>query len=135
MFNKLFKRKSQPKDSQESTDSQLDPTKLKEDLERYEHQLESEGDHEEQIHLQNKIGEIHYQLNEVDEAIECWNRSVNMMDKPGYAHTKLMQAYNYLQKESWKKGDIKAGEHYAEMVEKLMKHNKDSIRYGKKSNF
>lgn len=132
MFKHLFKKRSHIKENdKEVPDPQVDLDKLKEELKENIKKLETENDMDEQIQLLNKIGDAHYQLNQIDEAIESWNKSVDLMDKPGYAHTKLMQAYNFLQTEAWKKGDTAAGEHYAEMIDKLMKHNKDSIRYGK----
>lgn len=135
MFKSLFKKKSglkkNEKQRQQNCDSKVDQDVLKEDLVLDEKKLETENDKDKQIHLLNKIGDANFRLNQVNEAIESWNKSASLMDKPGYAHTKLMQGYNFLQTEAWKAGDTGAGEHYAEMIDKLMKHNKDSIRYGK----
>lgn len=89
MFKHLFKKRSHIKENdKEVPNPQVDLDKLKEELKENIKKLETENDMDEQIQLLNKIGDAHYQLNQIDEAIESWNKSVDLMDKPkiGRAH-------------------------------------------------
>lgn len=113
----------------DSTKTEINVEEKKQEIENLNEVLANTEDTEMIKEHLNQLGKIHFEIENISEAIDSWEKSLEYYDKPGYPHGKLMEAYTKKQTEAWKHGDDQASEKYAEKIDALMKKNKDSIRY------
>ncbi|MCV9878167.1 hypothetical protein [Brenneria izbisi] len=78
----------------------------------------------------NEQGKVFFEQHDVENAILCWEKSVECYGKPGVAQTQLMKAYNLRRRECVLAGDSDGAERYAQKIDGLMQQSKDAIRYG-----
>lgn len=121
-----LKGKSETRDS---TKVEINVEEKKQEIESLNEALANTEDTEMKKEYLNQLGKIHFEIENISEAIDCWEESLEYYEKPGYPHGKLMEAYTKKQTEAWKHGDEQESERYAGKIDALMKKNKDSIRY------
>ncbi|PWC09756.1 hypothetical protein B4923_18750 [Brenneria roseae subsp. americana] len=78
----------------------------------------------------NALGKTFFEQQDIENAIRCWEKSVECYGKPGFAQAQLMKAYNIRRRECAQAGDSDGAERYAQKIDDLMQQSKDAIRYG-----
>lgn len=78
--------------------------------------------------LLNKIGDLYFKLNRIDDAISYYEASIEENKTLGRAYTELIKLYNIKQKEAIKKNDDANIKFYMEKIDDLLQLSKDVIR-------
>ncbi|TCV95456.1 hypothetical protein [Biostraticola tofi] len=78
----------------------------------------------------NQLGKDYSERGETDQAIACWEKSMECYGKPGFAQAQLMKAYNVRRRQCSEARDAKGLELFSDKIDQLMQKSKDAIRYG-----
>jgi len=78
----------------------------------------------------NELGKNYAEQQDSDNAIACWEKSMECYGKPGFAQAQLMKAYNAKRRQCSQAGDGNGLELYSNKIDGLMQKSKDAIRYG-----
>lgn len=105
----------------------LDKVQIMNEMESLKSQLEVTAG-KEQIWLLNKLGELSYQVGEVDQAIYYYEISIAKNHSLGKAYADLLKLYNVKRRSAAEAGYDQEVQMYLEKIDDLMKLSKDVIR-------
>ncbi len=131
VFSFLTKKKKDKKDNEPEIVEPVINEEQKNELYKQIKELEenlSILSAEDRIKSLNTLGDIFFQLQETDQAIQYYEKSIEENRTLGKAYTNLVKLYNIKRKEAaWAKDDDKL-QHYLNKMDMLLKMTKDEIR-------
>jgi tetratricopeptide (TPR) repeat protein len=131
VFSFLTKKKKDKKDNEPEIKEPVINEEQKNELYKQIKELEenlSISSAEDRIKSLNTLGDIFFQLQETDQAIQYYEKSIEENRTLGKAYTNLVKLYNIKRKEAaWAKDDEKL-QHYLNKMDMLLKMTKDEIR-------
>ncbi|MGN8648139.1 tetratricopeptide repeat protein [Gracilibacillus sp. HCP3S3_G5_1] len=123
----FFKKKKRDNDPKTEQQQQVKKEHLSEQIEEYLIKLEN-GENEDQIHLLNMLGSLYFEIEDYDNAIKYYEKSIDQNKALGKAFTDLIKLYNIKRKQASKEGDREKVQEYLQKSDDLMKLTKDTIR-------
>lgn len=123
----FFKKKKRDNDPKAEQQQQVKKEHLSEQIEEYLIKLEN-GENEDQIHLLNMLGSLYFEIEDYDNAIKYYEKSIDQNKALGKAFTDLIKLYNIKRKQASKEGDREKVQVYLQKSDDLMKLTKDTIR-------
>jgi tetratricopeptide (TPR) repeat protein len=131
VFSFLTKKKKDKKDNEPEIKEPVINEEQKNELYKQIKELEKNlliSSAEDRIKSLNTLGDIFFQLQETDQAIQYYEKSIEENRTLGKAYTNLVKLYNIKRKEAaWAKDDEKL-QHYLNKMDMLLKMTKDEIR-------
>ena len=131
VFSFLTKKKKDKKDNEPEIVEPVINEEQKNELYKQIKELEENllnSSAEDRIKSLNTLGDIFFQLQETDQAIQYYEKSIEENRTLGKAYTNLVKLYNSKRKEAaWAKDDEKL-QNYLNKMDMLLKMTKDEIR-------
>jgi tetratricopeptide (TPR) repeat protein len=131
MFSFLTKKKKDKKDNEPEIKEPVINEEQKNELYKQIKELEENlliSSAEDRIKCLNTLGDIFFQLQDTDQAIQYYEKSIEENRTLGKTYTNLVKLYNIKRKEAaWAKDDEKL-QHYLNKIDMLLKMTKDEIR-------
>ncbi|SFL59931.1 Tetratricopeptide repeat-containing protein [Gracilibacillus orientalis] len=123
----FFKKKKKENETKTVQQQEVKKEHLSEQIEEYLTKLES-TESEDQIHIFNMLGSLYFEMEDHDNAIKYYEKSIDQNKTLGKVFTDLIKLYNIKRKEATKEGDREAVQVYLQKSDDLMKLTKDTIR-------
>lgn len=131
MFSFLTKKKTDKKDNEPEIKEPVINEEQKNELYKQIKELEENlliSSGEDRIKILNTLGDIFFQLQETDQAIQYYEKSIEENRTLGKAYTNLVKLYNIKRREAARAKDDERLQHYLNKMDMLLKMTKDEIR-------
>ncbi len=131
VFSFLTKKKTDKKDNEPEIKEPVINEEQKNELYKQIKELEENlliSSGEDRIKILNTLGDIFFQLQETDQAIQYYEKSIEENRTLGKAYTNLVKLYNIKRREAARAKDDERLQHYLNKMDMLLKMTKDEIR-------
>lgn len=123
----FFKKKKKAEKQEQVTISPEQAAEIRQIIEDKEHDLSS-SENESRVDELNEIASLYQEINDIDNAIRCYEESLELKPALGKASTSLMKLYNIKRRQAAENKDDAAVKEYMDKINSLMTLSKDVIR-------
>ena len=123
----FFKRKKKEDTRKLEAQQTVKKEHLLEQIDEYLAKLEN-AESDDSIPIFNMLGSLYFEMEDYDNAIRYYEKSIEQNKALGKAFTDLVKLYNIKRKEASKTGDNESVQFYLNKSDELMKLTKDTIR-------
>jgi tetratricopeptide (TPR) repeat protein len=127
MFSFLTKKKEDKPQIKDPAISEVQKIEIYKQIKELEEKLLISSP-EDRIKSLNTLGEMFFQLQETDQAIHYYEKSIEENHTLGKAYTDLVKLYNIKRKEAAQAKDDEMLQIYLSKIDRLMQMTKDEIR-------